>query len=138
VGDWYLWGLAAGLGVGIGLLFAGVLAWSRAGSVAAVLISAGAGLGVGLALGEWDEAIACAAGGLLGALGAAPFVRRSTEGGGTRAGTAVLLCGAALAAGALALVPALGYVEAVVLPALGLRLGTRAPKRYAGLRTLAR
>lgn len=138
MGDWYWWGLSAGLGTAIGLLFGGLLGWHRLGAVAAVVLAAGAGLGVGLALGEWDEAVAGAIGGLLGSLGAVPFSRRSIATGGTRAGTAVLLSGAALAAGALALVPGLGYVEAILLPILGLRLSARAPKRYAGLRTLAR
>jgi hypothetical protein len=138
VGDWYWWGLAAGLGVGIGLVLAGVLAWSKAAVAATIVLAAGAGLGIGLALGEWDEAVACAVGGALGALGGAPFLRRSVKAGGTRAGTAFLLCAAGLAAGGLALVPGLGYVEAIVLPVLGLRLSTRGPKRYAGLRTLAR
>jgi hypothetical protein len=93
---------------------------------------------VGLAIGEWDEAAACAAGGALAALGTAPFARRSVEVGGTRVGTSLLIAGAALVAAAFALVPGLGYLEAVLLPALGVRLRARAPKRYAGLRTLAR
>jgi hypothetical protein len=38
----------------------------------------------------------------------------------------------------LALVPLLGYVEAVALPALAARLRRRSPETYAGLRTLAR
>ena len=41
-------------------------------------------------------------------------------------------------AGALALVPGVGYLEGVVVPVLGARLSARGPKRYAGLRTLAR
>jgi hypothetical protein len=137
VGDWYWWGLAAGLGAGVGLLVAG-LAWNRATAAAAIAISAVAGIGIGLVLGEWDEAVACAAGAALGALGAAPFAYRSVEAGGTRSGTSLLLCAAALVVGGLAVVPALGYVEAILLPLLGIRLSTRAPKRYAGLRSLAR
>jgi hypothetical protein len=31
-----------------------------------------------------------------------------------------------------------GYLEALALPALALRLRRRAPERYAGLRTLAK
>jgi hypothetical protein len=38
----------------------------------------------------------------------------------------------------LAFVPLLGFVEALVLPALGARMRRREPTRYAGLRTLAR
>ena len=41
-------------------------------------------------------------------------------------------------AAALAFVPIVGYVMAVVLPAFGLRTRSREPDRHAGLRTLAR
>lgn len=138
MGEWYWWGFAAGLGVGIGLLAAGLLGRNRVLTAVGVLVAAALGLVIGLLIGEWDEAAACAAGGALGAVGGAPFSRRSLEAGGTTGGTAMLLCGAGVAAGALALVPALGYFEAVLVPVLGVRLSTRASKRYAGLRTLAR
>jgi hypothetical protein len=39
---------------------------------------------------------------------------------------------------ALALVPFVGYLEAVALPALAARARRRRPERYAGLRSLAR
>jgi len=45
---------------------------------------------------------------------------------------------AGLAVAALAFVPALGYVEALLAPRLGERLRRRASGRYAGLRILAR
>jgi hypothetical protein len=35
-------------------------------------------------------------------------------------------------------VPALGFVEAVIVPLLGLRIRRRSAERYAGLRTLAK
>jgi hypothetical protein len=35
-------------------------------------------------------------------------------------------------------VPVVGYLEAIAVPVLGLRLRRREGKRYAGLRTLAR
>ena len=38
----------------------------------------------------------------------------------------------------LALVPIVGYVEAIAVGALGIRVRRRAGKRYAGLRPLAR
>jgi hypothetical protein len=50
----------------------------------------------------------------------------------------VLLAGAGLVLAGLAFVPALGYVEAIVLPALAALLHRRKPERYAGLRTLAK
>jgi hypothetical protein len=55
-----------------------------------------------------------------------------------RCGTATIVAGAALVVAGLAWVPALGYLEALALPALAARLHRRAPERYAGLRTLAR
>jgi hypothetical protein len=77
-------------------------------------------------------------GGVAGALGAAPVVAGALRRGGTRGGLALLVGLGALAVAALAFVPALGYLESVALPALGLRLRSRLPDRFAGLRTLAR
>ena len=62
----------------------------------------------------------------------------TTRVGGTRGGTALLVAGAAVIAAALAWIPVVGFVEAVALPALAVRLRRRAPERYAGLRTLAK
>jgi phosphoglycerol transferase MdoB-like AlkP superfamily enzyme len=45
---------------------------------------------------------------------------------------------AALAAAAIAFVPALGYALAVGAPIAGVRLGRRANSRFAGLRVLAK
>ena len=73
-----------------------------------------------------------------GALGSAPLVAGTLRRGGTRGGTAALLVGAAVVVAALAFVPGVGYLEAVAVPLLGLRLRRRAPDRHAGLRTLAR
>src|SRR5919197_886478 len=66
---------------------------------------------------------------------------------GLGVGIGVLLAGVAGAArariaavilAAVAWIPAIGYVEAAVVPALAGRLRRRAPERYAGLRSLAR
>ena len=131
MGDWYWIGLLAGLGAGIGVLLAGLAGRSRTGAALSIVLAAGAGLAAGLGIGEWDEAIA-------GAAGSAPFVLGSLRRGGTWAGTAVLLAAAGVVTAALALVPGLGYLVALAIPALGARLRKRAPERYAGLRTLAR
>ena len=64
--------------------------------------------------------------------------RRSLTRGGARVATAALLVLAALVLGLLALIPGVGYLEAVVLPALALRLRRTGSRRYAGLRILAR
>jgi hypothetical protein len=45
---------------------------------------------------------------------------------------------AAVVVAALALIPGVGYLEAVAIPALGARLRRRGGERYAGLRILAR
>jgi hypothetical protein len=66
------------------------------------------------------------------------IVRGALRRGGTAGGTAALVAIAALVAAGLAFVPAVGYLEALSLPAIAGRLRRRAPERYAGLRTLAK
>src|SRR6266536_186796 len=107
--EWYRIGLSSGLGSVLGSLLAAVVAPRRAG-VAAVL----------------------------GAVVAARLVLGTLERGGTRGGTAVLVGLGALILAALALVPAVGYLEAVTLPALAARARGRRVERVAGLRSLAR
>jgi uncharacterized membrane protein len=58
--------------------------------------------------------------------------------GGARFGTAVFVGLAAVVLAALAWIPAVGFLEAAVVPALGGRLRGRTPERYAGLRSLAK
>jgi hypothetical protein len=58
--------------------------------------------------------------------------------GGTGGGVAALVALGAVVLGLLALIPVVGYVTALVVPALAARLRRRAPETYAGLRTLAR
>jgi hypothetical protein len=58
--------------------------------------------------------------------------------GGTRLGLAVLVVVAALGLAALAFAPAIGYVEAVIVPLLAARVSRRGSDRYAGLRILAK
>jgi len=138
VGDWYLIGLCVGLGVGIGILLAGVLGASRLGRLAAVGLAAACGAGAGFLVQNYDEAIGGAVGGLAGALGAAVAAGGTLRRGGTRGGTAALFAGAGVVAAALALIPIVGYLEAVALPALAVRMRRRGGERYAGLRILAR
>jgi hypothetical protein len=143
MGSWYWIGLCAGLGAGAGVLLSGLAGAARAVSIAAGILALAAGVGIGLAVdgshrGGWGDVVAGVLGGLAGALGAAQVVRGALRRGGTRGGTATLVAGAALLVAALALVPVLGYLEAVALPVLAARLRRRAPERYAGLRTLAK
>lgn len=136
--DWYWIGVLVGLGVAFGVLFAGLLASRRAGLLAAGLLAAAAAATAGLAIDGWYEAVGGAVGGLLGALGAGQVARGALHRGGTRAGTALLVAGAALLLAALAFVPVVGYLQGIAVPALARRLRRQAGRRYAGLRTLAR
>ncbi len=138
MGSWYWIGLTVGLGVALGVLCAGALASSRLGTVVAVLLAAGGGILIGLGLGDWGEAIGGAIGGVLGVGGSVQFVQGALRRGGTQLATAVWIALGALLIGALALIPVVGYLEAAALPIIGVRLRTRMPKKYAGLRSLAK
>jgi hypothetical protein len=138
VGSWYWIGVSAGLGVAIGVLLVGILGATRALLAVALVAAAGLGVLVGFALGDTAEAIGGGAGGVLGALGAAQLVAGTLRRGGGRFGTAVFFGIAAVILAALAWIPAVGFLEAAVVPALAGRLRRRAPERYAGLRSLAR
>ena len=138
MGDWYLIGLATGIGVGAGVLLAALVGATRAGVAAAIVVGAALGVGAGLLLDNWDEAVGGGLGGFLGAAGATQIVRGTLRRGGTRGGTAALVGGAGVVLGLLALIPLVGYVEAVAVPALAARLRRRGGERYAGLRVLAR
>ena len=136
--EWYRIGVAAGIGAGGALFAAGWLARTRAVAPLAILIGAGVGVAVGFAIGDWKCALGGAIGGLLGGLGGAPLAAGTLRRGGTTAGTGILIGLAGLGIAALALVPFLGYLEALALPAASTRARRREPERYAGLQTLAR
>lgn len=138
MGAWYTIGLVAGLGVALGVLFSGALAATRIGLVAALVLGMVAGAALGFLVWGWPEAAVGGVGGVLGGVGAGQLVQGAVRRGGTRGGTAALVGLGALVIGALALVPLVGYIEAVAVPALGARLRRRAPERFAGLRSLAR
>ena len=138
VEDLYWIGVFLGVGVGVGVLIAGFVGSSRAGMLAAVAVAAIAGFVLGIVLREEAEAAAGAIGGILGAAATAELVRGALRRGGARAATALLVAVSALVVAALAFIPAVGYLEAVVLPILVARMRRREPERYAGLRTLAR
>jgi hypothetical protein len=138
VGGWYSIGLWLGLGVAFGVLVAGVLAGLRAAFLAAATGAVAVGLAIGWAAEDWKHGLVAAAGGALGAFGAAQIATGALRRGGTRTGMAILLLVAAVVVAALAFVPVLGYVEALAIPALAVQLRRRTPERYAGLRTLAK
>ena len=135
--DWYTVGLFAGLGVAVGIAVVGVLGGRRIAALALV-IAAVLGAALGYLLADVEEAVAGGLGGLLGAFGAAQLVSGALGRGGTRLATGFFVVVGAVFVALLALVPVLGYVLAIAVPALGLRVRSRAGKRYAGLRTLAR
>jgi hypothetical protein len=138
VGGWYWIGVCVGLGVAIGVLLAGIVGATRALLALALVAAAGLGVLVGYAIGDTAEAIGGGAGGVLGVIGAAQVVAGTLRRGGARFGTAVFVGAAAVIIAAAAWIPAVGYLEAAIVPALGGRLRRRAPERYAGLRSLAR
>jgi hypothetical protein len=137
MGDWYSIGVFAGLGVALGVAAAGVLGGRRF-ALAAPFLAGVIGVALGIALSGAPQAAAAGVGGVLGGVGAVELVRGALARGGTPLATALLVLGAAVVVAGLAFVPIVGYVELVVVPALGMRLRKRAGKRYAGLRTLAR
>lgn len=143
MGAWYWIGVCAGLGAAAGVLLVGLTGTTRAALITACVLGFVAGAGIGYAIdiewpGGWGDIVAGLLGGLAGALGAAQVVSGALRRGGTRGGTALLVALCALVVAALAFVPVVGYLEALLLPALAARLRRRAPERYAGLRTLAK
>ena len=138
MGDWYTIGLALGLGIALGTLFAGLLSATPIGRGAAVVLAAVAGALVGTFVDDWTELVAGGVGGLVGAAGAAIIVAGALRRGGTRAGLALIVTAVAAGLAGLAFVPIAGYLEAVALPFLAVRLRRTQAERYAGLRTLAK
>ena len=137
MGNWYWVGVFAGLGVALGIAAAAGLAGRRV-SMLAPFLAAAIAVALGIVFSGAEEAAGGGVGGIHGAACALKLVGGALGRGGTRIATAFLVVIAALIAAALAFVPGVGYVEAVALPALGMRLRRRSGKRYAGLRTLAK
>ena len=135
----YRIGVAAGIGAGIALAAAGWLGGKpRPAAALAILIGAAGGAVVGFALDNWTEAVGGVIGGVLGGHGGVTLAAGTRRRGGTTTGTGILIGLAGIGVAALALIPFLGYIEALALPALAGRARRREPERYAGLRTLAR
>ena len=138
MGDWYTIGLALGLGVACGVLLAALLASSRPGRVAAVVLAAAAGAGAGLLVEDWEELVAGGVAGPVAAAAALVFLAGALRRGGTRGGLAVIVGAFAVGLAVLAFVPVVGYLEAIGVPVLAARLRRTKGDRYAGLRSLAR
>jgi hypothetical protein len=138
MGDWYTIGLALGLGAALGVLFAGLLSATPLGRAAAVVLAGGAGAIAGAMTDDWTELVAGAAGGLVAGAAAVVIVAGALRRGGTRGGLALIVAALALGLAALAFVPVAGYLEALALPVLAVRLRRTQAEKYAGLRSLAR
>ncbi|MBA3245205.1 MAG: hypothetical protein H0T61_08535 [Actinobacteria bacterium] len=138
MGDWYSIGVALGVGVALGALFAGMLSATPLGRLAAVVLAGVAGGLAGVLIDDTAELVAGALAGLAGGAAAVVVVAGALRRGGTRAGLALIVAGAAIVLAALAFIPVVGYLEAVALPALAARLRRTQADRYAGLRSLAR
>lgn len=134
MGAWYTIGILAGIGTALGVLAVAVARRAALAVLPAALVAAA----IGVLLWHWGQAVGGAVGAVCGTVGAAPVVSGTLRRGGTRGGTATLLGAASLGLAALAFVPVVGYLEALAVPLLGLRLRRRAPDRHAGLRSLAR
>jgi hypothetical protein len=138
MGDWYTIGLALGIGTALGVLFAGLLSSTPLGRITAVVLAGAAGAVVGILIEDWTEAVAGAVGGVVGAAAAAIVVSGALRRGGTRGGLALIVAAVAAGLAGLAFVPGAGYLVALALPVLAVRLRRTQADRYAGLRSLAR
>ena len=88
-------------------------------------------------LGLWSL-VGLGVGAVIGSVSAAAIVRGANRRGATAGGTAFLLIGAAIVVGFLALIPVVGYLEALLMPVIAARRARHGPDKYAGLRSLAK
>ena len=138
MGDWYSIGIALGVGTALGALFAGLLSATPLGRISAVVLAGIAGALAGVVIDDTAELVAGGLAGLAGGAAAVVVVAGALRRGGTRAGLALIVAGTALVLAALAFIPGIGYLVALALPALALRLRRTQADRYAGLRSLAK
>jgi hypothetical protein len=138
MGDWYSIGIALGVGAAFGALFAGLLSATPLGRIAAIVLAGAAGALAGLAIDDAEELVAGALAGLTGGAAAVVVVAGALRRGGTRGGLALIVAGVAIVLALLAFIPVVGYLVAVALPAVAVRLRRTQADRYAGLRSLAR
>ncbi|HEY4620426.1 MAG TPA: hypothetical protein VIG93_01900, partial [Gaiellaceae bacterium] len=74
MGAWYTIGLCLGFGLGLGVIFSGLLGVNAVGVGVAAVVGAAAGAGAGFLIGDAAETVAGGIGGFLGALSAAAVV----------------------------------------------------------------
>jgi hypothetical protein len=121
--DWYLLGLALGLGVAAGI--PGLPREEGRGFAVGMVTVVAVASGVIAALAVVWAVFATLVGVAVGVFSFRKLARRAVP-------------AASLAVAGLSLVPVLGYVVAAFSPVLGERLRRRAAGRYAGLRVLAK
>lgn len=138
MGDWYEIGVAVGIGVAAGIAFAGVLAGLRFGYATTLLGAIVVGVAAGLLVNGWIGVGGGIVGAVIGSVSAASIVRGANRRGATQGGTAFLLIGAAIVLALLALIPVVGYLEALLMPVIAARRTRHGPDKYAGLRSLAK
>ena len=138
MGDWYEIGVTVGIGLAAGIAFAGVLAGLRFGLATTLLGALVVGIAAGLLVNGWLGLSGGVVGAVIGSISAAAIVRGANRRGATLGGTAFLLIGAAVVVALLALIPVVGYIEALVLPVVAARRARSGPEKYAGLRSLAK
>jgi hypothetical protein len=138
MGGWYTIGLCLGIGLAVGVMLSGILGSTAMGAGAAAIVGTAGGAVFGLLVGGTPETVAGAVGGFLGAFAAAVVVRGALRRGATRMGLATYLGTVGVLVLLLALIPVVGYLLAVVVPLVAVRLRGRQAARYAGLRTLAK
>ena len=138
MGAWYTIGLALGLALGVGVIFAGLLGVNAVGVGVATVAGAAAGVADGILLGSTAEIVAGGIAGAVGALSGAAVVHGAMRRGATRMGVAAYVGAAGLLLCLIALIPAIGYLAVVAVPVLAARMRGRRAARYAGLRTLAK
>jgi len=134
----WLIGIAAGIGVALGLAAGGAFARINRAPAASAAVALVLGGVLGWLIVDWKGGVAGAVAGALSGFGAGTLARNALRRGGTPAGTAILFAAAGVIALAVSLIPILGFVEAVAIPAVALRSRQRADEKYAGLRTLAK
>jgi hypothetical protein len=84
----------------------------------------------------WEEVVAAVIGAVVGVVSGWIVVQGALRRGGTRLGVAGFMAAGGVLVMLLAAIPIAGYAIAVAVPLYALRIRTRQPKRFAGLRTL--
>ena len=105
---------------------------------AAVVLARAAGALAGGLIEDWTEIVGGVIGGWSVPTAAAIVVSGALRRGGTRGGLALIVAAVAVGLAGLAFVPVVGYLMAVAVPTIALRLRRTQSERYAGLRTLAK